>query len=200
MVKELAETLDQLGIDYAIVGGIAATSWGNVRTTLGIDVVMNIKDEDVPVLAGALRKRDFSLTENDIMMALKEKSHFTTHDEKSLLRIDAKGAYGPRELETLRTKKKILIGKTEIYLASPEDMIANKLFSGSEQDTRDAEGIYARQFQHIDVNGLRSTARKLGVSAQLSKMDKRMRKRINNLSSWRRTRQEAKQSPSPRVK
>ncbi|WXG46958.1 MAG: hypothetical protein WED05_09925 [Candidatus Atabeyarchaeum deiterrae] len=186
LVKELAVTLSQLGMDYAIVGGIAATSWGNVRTTLDIDVVMNIKVEDAPGLASALRERGFSLTENDIIMALKEKSHFTAHDEKSLLRIDAKGAYGQRELETLRTKRKILIEETEIYLASPEDMIANKLLSGSEQDIRDAEGMYARQFQHIDMNGLRSAARKLGVSAQLNKMENRIRKRINDLSSKRR--------------
>lgn len=186
LVKELAVTLSQLGMDYAIVGGIAATSWGNVRTTLDIDVVMNIKVEDAPGLTSALRERGFSLTENDIIMALKEKSHFTAHDEKSLLRIDAKGAYGQRELETLRTKRKILIEETEIYLASPEDMIANKLLSGSEQDIRDAEGMYARQFQHIDMNGLRSAARKLGVSAQLNKMENRIRKRINDLSSKRR--------------
>jgi hypothetical protein len=187
LVKELAVTLSQLGMDYAIVGGIAATSWGNVRATLDIEVVMNIKVEGAPGLASALRERGFSLTENDIIMALKGKSHFTAHDEKSLLRIDAKGAYGPRELETLRTKKKILIDKTEIYLASPEDVIANKLLSGSEQDIRDAEGIYARQFQHIDMNGLSSTAKKLGVSTKLNKMRNRIRKRIDDLSSQRRT-------------
>jgi hypothetical protein len=183
LVKELAVALSQLGMDYAIVGGIAATSWGNVRTTLDIDVVMNIKDEDAQLLASALRKRGFSLTENDIIMALKEKSHFTAHDEKSLFRIDAKGAYGSRELETLRTKKKILIDKTEIYLASPEDMIANKLLSGDEQDIRDAEGIYVRQFQRIDMDGLRTTARKLGVSAKLKRMENRIRKRMDDLSS-----------------
>nr|MDO8098515.1 hypothetical protein [Candidatus Njordarchaeota archaeon] len=78
--------------------------------------------------------------------------------------------------------RKILIDETECYSASPEDMIANKLFSGSEQDIRDAEGIYVRQIQHLDMNTLRSTAERLGVSKELIKMEKRVRKRIDDLT------------------
>ncbi len=183
LTKDFAATLKQLRIKYAIAGGIAATSWGNIRTTLDIDVVMDIKEEDAAVLVSALSKRNFSVNEKDIVRALRERSHFKIFDDKSVLHIDAKGAYGPRELETLRTRRKILIDEIECYLASPEDMIANKLFSRSEQDARDAEGIYARQIQHLDMNTLRSTAERLGVSEELTKMEKRVRKRIDDLTS-----------------
>nr|MDO8098516.1 hypothetical protein [Candidatus Njordarchaeota archaeon] len=98
LTKELAATLKQLGIKYAIVGGIAATSWGNIRTTLDIEVVMDIKEKVATVLVSALSKRSFSLNEEDIVRAVREKSHFTMFDDKSVLHIDAKGAYGPREL------------------------------------------------------------------------------------------------------
>jgi hypothetical protein len=183
VVKEIAAALKQLEIEYVIVGGIAATSWGNIRTTLDIDVIMNIKEDDAPALVSALRKRGFSLDQDDVIMALREKSHFTAFDDRSLVRIDAKGAYGPRELESMRTKRKIIVDKTECYLASPEDMIANKLLSGSEQDLRDAEGIYARQIQHLDMDALKNIVKKLGVSTELNKMERRVGKRIADLSS-----------------
>jgi hypothetical protein len=183
VVKEIAAALKQLEIEYVIVDGIAATSWGNIRTTLDVDVVMNIKEDDAPALVSALRKIGFSLDQDDVIMALREKSHFTAFDDRSLVRIDAKGAYGPRELESMRTKRKIIVDKTECYLASPGDMIANKLLSGSEQDLRDAEGIYARQIQHLDMDALKNIVKKLGVSTELNKMERRVGKRIADLSS-----------------
>jgi hypothetical protein len=183
LTKELATTLKQLGIKYAIIGGIAATSWGNIRTTLGIDVVLDIKEKDATSLVGVLTQRSFSLREEDIVRALREKTHFTIFDDRSVLHIDAKGSYGARELQTLRTRRKVLIDETECYLASPEDMIANKLFSGSGQDIRDAEGIYARQYEHLDMNSLRSEAERLGVAEELTKMEKRVRKRLDDLTS-----------------
>ena len=47
----------------------------------------------------------------------------------------------------------------EFYVASPEDMIANKLVFGSEQDIKDAEGIYVRQFDNLDMDIWRSAVR-----------------------------------------
>lgn len=186
VVKELAVTLDQLGVRYAIVGGVAATSWGNIRTTLDVDVVIDLKDKAVPTLVKALTERGFSVTESDVLSGLKEKSHFTVSDRRSVFRIDAKGAYGSRELETLRTRRKIIIDKTVCYLASPEDMIANKLLTGTLQDTRDAEGIYVRQMQYLDINGLKAATRRLGVATELTKMQERVRKRMDELSPERR--------------
>lgn len=182
VVKELADALERLRVRYAIVGGVAATSWGNIRTTLDVDVVIDLRDEDVPGLVNALTERGFSVTDSEILSALREKSHFTVFDGRSIFRIDAKAAYGSRELETLRSRRKIIVDKTVCYLASPEDMIANKLLSGTLQDVRDAEGIYARQMQSLDMTSLRAATRRLGVSTELTKMQKRVRTRIDGLS------------------
>jgi len=182
VVKDLAATLNHLGVRYALVGGVAATSWGTIRTTLDVDVVIGLKDQDVPALMKALTEREFSVTERDILSALDEKAYFTVFDRRSVFRIDAKGAYGSRERATLHTRRKILVDKTVCYLASPEDMIANKLLSGTPQDVRDAEGIYTRQMQHLDIDGLSAATRRLGVSAELTKMQQRVRKRLDELS------------------
>jgi hypothetical protein len=59
---------------------------------------------------------------------------------------------------------------TKIYLASPEDTIANKLVFGSEQDVKDAEGIYARQLESLDMEYLEEICRNMGVYGDFIKM------------------------------
>jgi hypothetical protein len=183
VVSEVAEIFKLLGTEYAIVGGVAVSAWGNIRTTVDVDVVIDLNEENVQHLVDAFSDRGFSVRKEDILTALKEKGHFTIFDDRSNYHIDAKGAYGETELETLRARRKVVLAGTECYIAAPEDVIANKLLYSSEQDVKDAEGIYARQIQHLDMNTLRSAAKRLGVSTELSKMETRVRKRIAELSS-----------------
>lgn len=48
VVKELAAALDYLGVRYAIVGGVTATSWGTMGTTLDVDVVLDLNERGRP--------------------------------------------------------------------------------------------------------------------------------------------------------
>ncbi|MFQ6063836.1 MAG: hypothetical protein ACE5J9_11800 [Methanosarcinales archaeon] len=50
---------------------------GNIRTTKDVDVIISLKIEKIKELVYALKKRNFSVREEDIKDALKEKSHFT---------------------------------------------------------------------------------------------------------------------------
>jgi len=174
VAKETARILKEINIEYAIVGGIAVSSWGNVRTTVDIDLVISLGDEDVERFVGAFKGRGFSVSEEDVRSALKEKTHFTIFDEYSPYHIDAKGAYQDRELDTLKTKRSVHLDDVQCFVASPEDVIANKLLFGSEQDIRDAEGVYVRQMGKLNMNALRNLCRKLGVLGQLSRLQKRM--------------------------
>jgi hypothetical protein len=178
VVRETADVLSKVGVDYVIVGGVAVSAWGNIRTTVDLDIIMSIRKEDAARLADAFTKSDFSINERDILAALREKSHFTIFDNHSQYRIDSKGAYGDRELETIRTRKTIQLGTVQCFIASPENTIANKLLFGSEQDILDAEGIYARQKKTLDIDALRRACRKLGVMRELANLEKRVKKSI----------------------
>jgi len=173
VAKEVAKTLEALGIDYVIVGGIAVAGWGNIRTTRDVDVIMAIGGGRVKELVGAFKKRGFSVSAGDILSALEEKSHFTIFDERSEYHVDAKGVYGVRELRTMRTKKKTKIKGVNVYIASAEDTIANKLLVGSEQDLKDAEGILIRQLGKLDMRYLEKICGEMGVQEELDKLKKR---------------------------
>jgi hypothetical protein len=50
ILKLVSEFLNENGIEYVIVGGMAVLFYGNPRTTMDIDYVIQIVDKDIPVL------------------------------------------------------------------------------------------------------------------------------------------------------
>lgn len=173
VTKEMVMVLEELGIDYVIVGGLAVAGWGNIRTTRNVDVIFSLKPEDVKGVVRAFQDRGFSLSEDEVLAAMKDKSQFTIFDERSEYHIDAKGAYGENERRTMRTRKKVNISGIDIYIASPEDLIANKLLFGGEQDLKDAEGIYLRQFGKLDLEYLERICEEMNVKNELVNLEER---------------------------
>ncbi|MFH1774726.1 MAG: DUF6036 family nucleotidyltransferase [Methanobacteriota archaeon] len=181
VARSIAKILNELKIDYAIVGGIAVSSWGNVRTTRDVDVIVSLEEKDIKKFVRALKKMNFSTTEKDMADALREKTHFTIFDRLSDYHIDAKGAYSEKDIQTLKTKKKVNLGRIKCYLASPEGTIADKLLLDSEQDIKDAEGIYARQMKNLDMRYLKKMCKEIGVYKDFLEMKNRVEKHLQEM-------------------
>lgn len=174
VVRGVSKVLSELDIDYVIVGGVAVSGWGNVRTTRDVDIIMDFQEKDIQGLIDALAGEGFEVSFRDIKDAIKEKSHFTIFDKMSDYHIDAKGAYGEREQRSLRTRKAANLWEARIFIASPEDTIANKLVFGSEQDIRDAEGVYVRQMGKLDLSYLEHICKEMDVAADLERLKKKV--------------------------
>ena len=67
-------------------------------------------------------------------------------------------------------KRKILkkIGSLELYIATPEDIILMKIKAGREKDLPDALAIFIKQQKNLDIDYLRSWAKKLGTYEELN--------------------------------
>ncbi len=176
IVTDIAKIMKKLDIDYAIVGGIAVVCWGNIRTTRDVDVIMDLKHEKIQEFVDVLCANGFSIDEYEIQEALKEKSHFTIFDTLSVYHIDAKGAYGAGEKQTIKTERKIDNNGVEILMASPEDTIINKLIFAREHDINDAIGIYVRQTGKLDEKYIEENAKKRGVYDELLKIKDKIKK------------------------
>lgn len=170
ILKLVCGFLNDNKINYVIVGGFAVIFYGNPRNTMDIDYIIQLSDRDIPMMIKFLQENGFYADEYDMREALKEKSHFTVEDKGTLFRLDIKGIYGEMDERTLRNKKKVNLYNMTIYLASPEDTIANKLLYGSERDIEDALGIYVRQRGVLDMEYLENICKKIGVYEELQEL------------------------------
>ena len=169
----VCDFLNTNDIDYVIVGGFAVLFYGNPRTTMDIDYVIQLEDEDIPVLIKFLQENGFHADEYDMRAALKEMSHCTVEDKETMFRLDIKGVYSEMDERVLRNKKRIEFNDISVWIASPEDTIINKLIFSREQDIKDALGIYVRQYDTLDMDYLEGTAKKIGVHDALRNLRKK---------------------------
>lgn len=91
-----------------------------------------------------------------------------------MIRLDIKVIYGENDMITLKRRRKVSFADFVFYVASPEDIIANKLLFGSEQDVKDADGIYARQFENMDMAYLEERCKKIEVYEELLTLKRRV--------------------------
>ncbi|MFQ5888404.1 MAG: DUF6036 family nucleotidyltransferase [Candidatus Hydrothermarchaeales archaeon] len=174
ILKLVCGFLNKERVDYVIVGGLAVIFHGIPRTTMDADIILQIKEDKMHKFIDFLKENRFFASLEDMRDAFSEKSHFTAEDKDSMIRLDIKGIYNKMDQQTFERRMDFVHKDTKIYLASPEDTIANKLVYGSEQDIRDAEGIYARQMGKLDLSYLERVCRDMGVADDLERLKKKI--------------------------
>lgn len=173
ILKLVCGFLNKNKIEYVIVGGLAVIFYGNPRTTMDIDYVIQLADREIPMLVKFLQENNFFADADNMRAAIKEKSHCTVEDKETMFRLDIKGVYDEMDARVLRNKRKFELENVIIYIASPEDTIANKLLFAREHDIKDALGIYVRQYDNLDMKYLEEVCKKIGVFGALKNLRKR---------------------------
>lgn len=182
ILQLVCKFLNEEKIVYVVVGGLAVLFYGIPRTTMDIDIIIAMDTGETKRFAEFMNENDFSADEEDIKTAFEEKSHATIEDKSSMVRLDIKGIYGENDRITLERRRKVNLADFEFYVASPEDTFANKLLFGSEQDVKDAEGIYARQFENLDMAYLEKRCKRLDVFEDFSAMKRRVERRMKEVA------------------
>ncbi len=162
VLRDAVSCLNELNIEYAVVGGFAVMYHGRPRATADLDIVAAIDSTDAEKLVFCLKKRGFFAEVKDLNTALEEKSHCTVEDKETLFRLDIKGKYDDSDRRALDNRVSIEWEGTKMFIASAEDTVINKLLWGREQDLEDALSIIIRT-EDIDEEYLKDTARKVGV-------------------------------------
>ncbi len=181
ILKLVCGFLNEEKVEYVVVGGLAVLFYGIPRTTMDIDIIIPMDRGETRRFVEFLNENDFFADAEDIKTAFEEKSHATIEDKTSMVRLDIKGIYSENDRITLGRRRRVSLAGFAFFVASPEDTIANKLLFGSEQDVKDAEGIYARQFENLDMAYLEKRCKKLGVYEEFLTMKKRVERRMQEV-------------------
>jgi len=169
---------EKLGIRYSIGGSLASSAFGIPRATMDIDIVADIKQENVPLLQECLEK-EFYADMDMIMEAVRRKSSFNIIHLESLYKVDIFILQEhPFDLQALarRVQKKVSEDTSqEPFFSTPEDIILNKLKwykdggGVSERQWNDILGVLKVQGKNLDMLYLSEWAEKLNLSALLAR-------------------------------
>lgn len=161
-------------IDYVVVGGIAVMYHGVPRTTVDIDLILQLDTDSVDSFVSFLHDNNFDVTSRDIIDVLTTESHCTVFMNNSIFRIDLQGVNSLFDRWTLERAIEVELFGTAVRLATAEDTIVNKLLFASEQDCRDAMGIYLRQRDSLDYDYIQRALSLLNIADRWSIFLKRI--------------------------
>jgi hypothetical protein len=170
--RSVIETLESLGLVYMIGGAFASIYYGEVRTTMDIDIAVLLPLEEARRFVQAFEALGYYVSLDAIIDA-------TIHDQPFNI-IDAESGYKadfflikPTELErsALARRRRVIYDEStgaEAYLYSPEDVIIYKLkyyLTGRiQKHLRDIAGILVVQGEALDFDYIERWAAEIGAS------------------------------------
>lgn len=175
-VKQVIEALEEAAVEYMIGGALAVWAWGEPRSTMDLDLVVDLPFEAISALSRELKSRGMWIPEDIILNNLLE--------DRADLAINAihptsglKAELFPlREGDTLRRsaferRRLVNLGPEigEVYVHSPEDLIIYKMlyFSLSQQTKhpRDILSILSSRRSELDLKYIQFWVNRLGLSS-----------------------------------
>ena len=171
LARDLGRLFEAHGILYYVTGGVAASTHGEPRSTIDLDLVVQIGSSDAEALAAILTANGFYCPEGAVEEVKRgiKRSFQATHQE-TIATVDIFLADGS-EFSEMEMARRLWI-EEGFYVSSAEDTVLQKLKWGkasqSEKQFRDVLGILKLQQGELDYDYLRQWADRLGLTQALT--------------------------------
>jgi hypothetical protein len=173
----VVEAFEQLGVPYHIGGSVASSLHGIPRLTIDVDLVADLRLEQVRPLVKQLEAA-YYIDEDMIRDAIRHRSSFAVIHLDTMLKVDVfipKSRLFDQE-ELRRVQQEVLAEGTRPFnVASPEGTILNKLewyrMGGevSDRQWNDILGVLKVQGTHLDMAYLQRWSASLNVTDLLER-------------------------------
>jgi len=174
----VAEALEACRVRYLVGGSVASTVSGEPRSTLDVDLVVELTEKDVAPLSAALGDR-FHVDAESLRRAVRERSstnviHYATSTKVDLFIVGG----SPLDRQQMDRRVRVQVSSDPdawLYLYTPEDILLQKLRwyrlgnETSDRQWRDILGILLVQEGRLDASYVQQGATALGVSDLLQR-------------------------------
>jgi hypothetical protein len=165
----IIKAFESLKIPYMITGSQASAYYGEPRFTRDIDIVTDLKEEQVEDFSRFFPGDEFYCDKDMIKAEIKRRGQFNIIHSTSGLKIDIiltkTTAFSKTEFS--RRKSGAVSPEQEAYFTSPEDVIIKKMDfyreGGSEKHLRDITGILKISNDIIDMDYITKWADSLSL-------------------------------------
>ncbi|MCA9595877.1 MAG: hypothetical protein KC776_21330 [Myxococcales bacterium] len=164
------QVLHDLGLRYALVGGLAVSAWAVPRATRDADLWVDLEGHENDLVV-ELRSAGF-----DVPAMAEELENFGVFRSRHVATgvfIDMFNAVGPLGKSILDRRKQARLGEHDTWLASAEDVAVLKAFSDRPRDLDDLVALL--QVTPLDLNYVSQWAERLDASIESNEVSERLR-------------------------
>jgi predicted nucleotidyltransferase len=163
LLLDVIEVLVREGVDYTVVGALAAAVYGAIRASADADALVSLTVGRLSNLLQIFKKKGFTAElrradADDPIPAM------LVIGDKHQNRVDLLGGLRGLDPQTLSRSVDVPFSGTIIRVVGREDFIAMKCFAGRPQDVEDAR-IALRTAEQLDLDLLRRVTRRFGRPA-----------------------------------
>jgi hypothetical protein len=164
--------LDNIGLRYAIVGGLAVSAWALPRSTRDVDLYVEIPTELHSRLQTELEAQGFHVPA--LASELGQFGVFRSKHLASGVFVDIFDAVGPLGEAILERRRHLNLQARDLWLVSPEDLALLKAFSDRPRDFDDLVTLCSHLGSRLDDAYMDTWARTLDASLGTSEVSERI--------------------------
>lgn len=162
--RQAFEFLEQRGVRYLVIGGLAVVVVGEPRTTADADAVVFVSPAEAEALIREAAEAGFDLREDVERERLSRTG--TMRFRKGLFRLDLITASLPFEEQARERASRHELFGMSLPFPSPEDLLLFKILAGRDKDLLDATGVARRHRDQLDLPYLETTLHAICEAAE----------------------------------
>jgi hypothetical protein len=162
---DVTRILEALGIPHSIGGSIASMVAGEPRSTIDVDIAVDLDESKVPDLVSALSTA-YYVDERALRRAIREQRATNLVHNDTLVKVDLfVVGDGPLDRQQIERRLTVMLDGHTLFVHSGEDILLQKMLwfrrggGVSDRQWRDILAIVRVQGARLDLEYLRASAR-----------------------------------------